>query len=158
LAKTLDVGDSAPDFELSDQRGERTTLQGLCDSGPLVLYFYPKDDTPVCTQEACFFRDDRHTFQEAGAQVVGVSDDSVERHEAFAKRHGLEFKLLSDVGGRVREAYGVGKTLGLIKGRVTFVIDRDRVIRHVFRSQLAARRHVDEAIQCVRESAANRPK
>ncbi|HET9957870.1 MAG TPA: peroxiredoxin [Polyangiaceae bacterium] len=156
MAKTIEVGDTAPDFELSDQSGQRQTLRGLCEQGPLVLYFYPKDDTPVCTQEACYFRDDRSAFQEAGAQVVGVSDDSVQSHDKFAQRHGLEFKLLADVGGRVREAYGVGKTLGLLKGRVTFVIDRERVVRHVFRSQLAARRHVDEALESVRAIAARR--
>src|SRR5690606_34936307 len=100
----------------------------------VVLYFYPKDDTPGCTVEACSFRDAYAVFSDAGAEVVGISSDSVGAHKAFADKHRLPFRLLADHGGHVRASYGVKKTLGLIDGRVTFIIDRGGVVRHVFSS------------------------
>lgn len=111
-----------------------------------MVYFYPKDETAGCTAEACRFRDDFGKFSDAGAVVIGISDDSTESHERFASRHRLPFQLLSDTGGAVRKLYGVKKTLGVIPGRVTFVIDREGVVRHVFSSQMDAERHVAEAL------------
>ena len=100
--------------------------------------------------EACAFRDDYEEFRKLDAEVVGISSDSVESHRSFAKRHGLPFTLLSDEGGRVRRLYGVSNTFGLFPGRVTYVIDKEGVIRHVFSSQLDARRHVEEALKILR--------
>nr|HMR09896.1 peroxiredoxin [Polyangiaceae bacterium] len=114
--------------------------------GPVVLFFYPKDDTPVCIAEACAFRDRHEVFLSHGAQVVGVSGDSLEKHEAFAGRHDLPYTLLSDVGGKVRALFRVKKTLGFFDGRVTFVIGTGGKILHAFSSALDARRHVEESL------------
>lgn len=144
------VGDVAPDFSLHDQHGRAVTLSELLRERCVVLYFYPKDDTPGCTVEACSFRDHYTVFADAGAEVVGISSDVVGDHKAFADKYRLPFKLLADVGGNVRASYGVKKTLGLLAGRVTFIIDRSGVVRHVFSSQLRPKQHVAEALQIVR--------
>ena len=147
------VGDRAPDFELSDAAGRRVKLSAFRGQKAVVLYFYPKDDTPGCTKEACSFRDHYEDFVGAGAEVIGVSSDDGASHQRFAKKHALPFTLLSDAGGAVRKLYGVPATLGLLPGRVTFVIDREGVVRHVFNSQLAATQHVDEALRILRSAA-----
>lgn len=156
---SLGVGDRAPDFTLPDQDGKAVSLRELLASGCLVLYFYPKDHTPGCTAEACSFRDEHQELAEAGAIVVGVSSDDVESHRRFAEKHQLPFRLLSDRGGELRKRFGVPKTLGFIDGRVTYVIDAQGVIRHVFSSQLRTRQHVEEALRLVRslQSSAGAP-
>ncbi|MDH5491230.1 MAG: peroxiredoxin [Myxococcales bacterium] len=148
---TLEPGQSAPEFSVQNHRGETVALRSLREGGVVVVYFYPKDESPGCTAQACSFRDAYGDLVDAGAAVVGVSGDSVESHQAFAERHGLPFHLVSDTDGALRRAYGVKKTLGLLPGRETFVIDRQGMIRHVFRSQLMANKHVEEAVQAVRE-------
>jgi peroxiredoxin Q/BCP len=141
------VGSKAPTFTLPSQSGEMVNLKDFLDRKPVVLFFYPKDDTPGCTKEACAFRDDYQEFRKLDAEVVGISSDSVESHRSFAKKHRLPFTLLSDEGGKVSKLYGVSNTFGLFPGRVTYVIDEKGVIRHVFSSQLAVRRHVEEALK-----------
>ena len=142
----LAVGERAPDFALPDANGDLVRLADF-QGRPVVLYFYPRDDTPGCTKEACSFRDQYEDFQDAGAAVIGVSSDSSESHRRFAERHRLPFTLLSDADGKLRELYRVPSTLGLIPGRVTFVIDAQGIVRHRFDSQLAATRHVSEALR-----------
>jgi len=142
----IEAGQPAPDFELPDAEGKRIRLADFRDKKTVVLYFYPKDDTPGCTAEACSFRDSYEEFSDAGAEVIGVSSDSASSHAKFAKRHKLPFTLLSDAKGEVRKKYGVPTTLGLLPGRVTFVIDKKGIVRHVFNSQLQATRHVSEAL------------
>ncbi len=142
----LQPGTPAPAFTLPDADGNPVSLQDF-KGRPVVLYFYPKDDTPGCTAEACSFRDQFEDFKDLGAEVLGVSSDSGASHQAFAQKHRLPFKLLSDKGGVVRKQYGVGNTLGLIPGRVTFVIGPDGVIRHTFNSQINATKHVSEALR-----------
>jgi len=146
---TVRVGDLAPDFTLPDQTGTPVRLRDLLGRTTVVLYFYPKDRTPGCTMEARAFRDSYAGFADAGAEVVGISSDSVASHRRFAAKEGLPFLLLSDRGGAVRELYGVEKTLGILPGRVTFVIDTTGVVRHVYSSQLRATRHTREALDAV---------
>ncbi|HLK13061.1 MAG TPA: peroxiredoxin [Candidatus Binatia bacterium] len=147
---TVRVGDAAPDFALPDRAGGMIRLSDYRGKRAVVLYFYPKDDTPGCTKEACSFRDQYQDFVDAGAEVIGVSSDSEDSHGKFAAKYGLPFVLLSDRDGAVRRRYGVPATLGLLPGRVTFVIDRGGVVRHVFNSQLQATRHVAEALTSLR--------
>ncbi|MEZ4407911.1 MAG: peroxiredoxin [Polyangiales bacterium] len=142
----LAVGERAPDFTLNDQHGEPVTLSSFAGQKCVVLYFYPKDDTPGCTAESCSFRDHYAEFTDAGAEVIGVSSDSEASHKAFAEKHRLPFTLVSDAGGALRKRYGVPSTLGLLPGRVTFVIDKEGVVRHVFNSQMEATRHIGEAL------------
>jgi len=147
----IDVGDPAPDLTLATHAGDDVSLADYRGKQAVVLFFYPKDGTPVCTKEACSFRDAYEDFVEAGAVVIGVSGDSASRHEAFAASHRLPFLLISDADGRVRRAFGVPKSMGLFPGRVTYVIDREGIVRHVFNSQFAAERHVSEALEVVRK-------
>lgn len=149
--QTLRVGFRVSDFTLPDQDGKAVSLRELLASGCLVLYFYPRDETPGCTVEACSFRDEHQELAEAGACVVGVSSDDVESHRRFAEKHKLPFRLLSDRGGELRKRFGVPKTLGFIDGRVTYVIDSLGIVRHVFSSQLRTRHHVEEALRVVRD-------
>jgi len=112
----------------------------------VVLFFYPKDNSPACTAEACAFRDSHEVFKKAGAEVIGISSDSEASHRLFAKLWRLPFLLLSDSKGEVRARYGVVRTLGLFPGRVTYLIDRAGVVRHIFSSQLQTSRHVQEML------------
>ncbi len=146
----IGVGDKAPDFQLSDQAGRKVSLADFRGQKAVVLYFYPKDETPGCTKEACSFRDSYEDFTKAGAEVIGVSGDSVDKHKSFAEHHRLPFTLLADDGNKLRKAYGVPATLWILPGRVTYVIDKQGVVRHVFDSQLQATKHIDEALAVVR--------
>jgi peroxiredoxin Q/BCP len=145
----VQVGDFAPDFTLPNQSGVPIHLGDLLGKQHLVLYFYPKDNTSLCTEEACAFRDSYEVFQRAGAEVIGISSDVVEAHQQFARTHHLPFILLSDAGGVIRKRYGVSTALGL-PGRVTYIIDKSRIVRHIFFSQFTTKRHVEEALETLR--------
>jgi peroxiredoxin Q/BCP len=149
--RKVDVGSPAPDFTLPSQSGVLVSLKDFLAKRPVVLFFYPKDDTPGCTRQACAIRDEFEEFEKLDAEVIGISSDSVSSHERFAGRHDLPFTLLSDEGGRVRQRYGVPNTFGLFPGRVTYVIDERCVVRHVFSSQLGVTRHVEEALGALGE-------
>lgn len=151
---SIAVGDKAPDFQLRDQNGRTVSLADFRGKKAVVVYFYPKDETPGCTKEACSFRDSYEDFVKAGAEVIGVSGDSVDKHQAFAEHHRLPFTLLADSGNALRKAYGVPSTLWILPGRVTYVIDRQGVVQHVFDSQLQATKHIDEALVVIRRLAA----
>jgi peroxiredoxin Q/BCP len=144
------VGDRVPELSVKTQRGENLSLGQFRGQRWLVIFFYPKDGTPVCTREACSFRDAYADFVDAGAVVIGVSGDSDDSHREFATQHRLPFHLVSDGDGGLRKTFGVPKTLGLLPGRVTYVVDPEGVVRHVFSSQLAAERHVQEALTTIR--------
>jgi len=146
----VEAGSPAPDFALPDATGKTVRLSDFRGRKAVVLYFYPKDDTPGCTKESCTFRDQYQDFQDAGAEVIGVSSDSEVAHGKFTEKYRLPFTLVSDRGGSVRKQYGVPATLGLLPGRVTYVIDRDGTVRHVFNSQFQATQHVAEALQALR--------
>ncbi len=143
----VNVGETAPDFTLASQKDEMVTLSKFRAKKNVVLYFYPKDETRGCTREACSFRDSYELFTDLGAEVIGVSADTVESHKSFAEHYNLPFTLLSDTDDRVRNLYGATSSLGIIPGRVTFVIDKTGVVRHVFSSQLQPEKHVEEARQ-----------
>jgi len=150
LARQLGVGDLAPGFTLSSQMGEVVSLKEMLGNREIVLYFYPKDKTPGCTTEAKAFRDRYEIFKEMGAEVIGVSSDSVGSHRDFANKCALPFILLSDVGGKVRKPYGVPSTFGLLPGRVTYIIDVKGVVGRVFNSQMNPAKHVEEAAKVLR--------
>jgi peroxiredoxin Q/BCP len=148
---TLAVGDRAPDFTLPSTGGRSVGLSSLLAKGPVVVFFYPKDDTPGCSVEACAFRDRYHEFEQAGASVVGISSDSIASHESFASKFRLPITLLSDADGSVRALFGVRPDLGFIPGRATFVIEPTGVVRSVLVSQLRLEAHAREALAVVRE-------
>jgi peroxiredoxin Q/BCP len=145
----LSAGDRAPLIDLSDQHGQQRRSDQLAGRA-LVLFFYPKDDTPGCTMEACAFRDSYADIQALGAEVWGVSGDDAGSHQRFAGRHHLPFPLLVDQGNRLRQAFGVPSVLGLLPGRVTYVIDGEGVIRHVFNNLLDGPAHRREALDALR--------
>ncbi len=147
------VGDHAPDFTLASQTGQQVSLADFRGRRAVVIYFYPRDGTAVCTKEACSFRDAYEAFVQAGAAVIGVSSNSAESHQSFAASHWLPFILLADTEGSLRKAFGVPKTLGILPGRVTYVIDKEGVVRQVFSSQFSPDRHVSEALGVVRQLA-----
>jgi thioredoxin-dependent peroxiredoxin len=144
------VGSALPDVTFVGAKGP-VKVRDLVGERALVLYFYPKDETPGCTAQACAFRDQYQDFVDAGAEVVGVSSDSGQSHDSFKQHHRLPFTLVSDPGGTGAKAFGVKKTFGLLPGRVTFVIDRGGTIRLRFDSQLQARRHIGQALAVVKQ-------
>jgi peroxiredoxin Q/BCP len=151
MARGIQAGDKAPDFTLPSQTGEAVRLSDRLAEHNVVLYFYPKDETRGCTAEACAFRDRYEVFADAGAEVIGVSSDSVDKHAGFADHYQLPFTLVSDQGGAVRKAYGVPAALGVLPGRVTYVIDRTGTVRHVFNSMLNIGGHIDDALTVVKQ-------
>ncbi len=142
----LKVGDQVPDFELSDQLGKSRSMK-QAKGNPLVLFFYPKDDTPGCTAEACGFRDKYDLFKIFGAQVWGVSNDNDISHRRFIEKYKLPFPLLCDTDNYLRKMFGVPKALGIIDGRVTYIIDADGIVKHVFNDLLNSPKHVSEALR-----------
>ena len=151
----LQLGDQAPDFSLPTGNGDTFHLAGQRGKA-VVLYFYPKDDTPGCTAEACAFRDQYEDFLDLGAVVVGVSSDSEASHQKFAQKHRLPFPLLADTSGQLRKQYEVPRALlGLLPGRVTFVIDAMGKIAYIFNSLSGATDHVSKTKEVLRGLAAN---
>jgi thioredoxin-dependent peroxiredoxin len=150
---TLQPGDPAPEFTAQAHNGELVRLADYRGKSVVVLYFYPMDGTPTCTKQACGFRDAYEDFAKQGAVVIGVSADSLDRHRAFAAKRALPFLLLSDSDGSLRKGYRVSKTLGVVPSRVTFVIDKQGVVRHVFSALFSGPEHVTEALRMVRQLA-----
>ncbi len=147
----LQIGDKAIDFTLLNQDAEQVNLSDYRDKKWVVLYFYPKDNTYGCTREACSFRDSYEDFTDSGAEVIGISSDDVKSHKSFTEKHHLPFQLLSDEKAHIRKQYGVSKSLGLLPGRVTYIIDPKGTIRHIFNSQLNFNKHAAEALKTIAE-------
>ena len=147
----LNTGDPMPDTTLVDGDGNSIRLRDRLGR-PLVVYFYPKDDTFGCTKEACTFRDHYEGFVGAGADVIGVSRDDAESHAKFKAQNRLPFTLLTDPGGKVAEAWNVKGPLGM-PGRITFVFDDKGVLRHKFESTIRFGKHVEEALAVVKKLA-----
>jgi thioredoxin-dependent peroxiredoxin len=144
----IKVGSRIPAFSLPDQNGNLFDINSVVGKKILVIYFYPKDDSPGCTKEACSFRDQFEVFKEADAMIIGISGQSVESHKKFAEKHRLSFTLLSDKGNLVRKLFGVPSDLfGLLPGRVTFIVDKNGKVVYLFDSQTETQRHVDEALK-----------
>jgi len=146
----MKVGDKAPEFVLKNEKGETVNLRDFIGKKAVVLFFYPKDGSPGCTKEVCAFRDSYEAFKDAGAEVIGISSQSEESHSIFSLKFNLPFTLLVDEGATVRKAYGVPPSLGMIPGRVTYVIDKEGTVRHIFNSQMNPEKHVEEALRILR--------
>ncbi len=141
-----------PQFTLADQNGKMFDIHSELGKKNLVLFFYPKDDSPGCTAEACYFRDQFEVFAEANAIIVGISGQSVESHKKFAEKYRLSYTLLSDTGNKIRKLFGVPTNLfGLLPGRVTYVIDKSGKVVYTFNSQTQTSQHVDEALRILKE-------
>lgn len=150
MGDMLTVGSHAPDFTLEDQNGQPVHLAERIGKNVIVLFFYPKDNSRGCTAEACAFRDSYEDFQDAGADVIGVSGGTTEAKQQFAAKNRLPFTLVSDPDGAVAQVYRIGKgPLGLWSGRVTYVIDRAGLIRHAFVSNVNMDAHARAALKIV---------
>ncbi len=149
----LKAGDKAPDFSLSDHAGKKVTLDALLAKGPLLLYFYPADFTPGCTKEACEIRDMHEDISDVGIQVVGVSPQAGDSHEAFRKQYQLPFPLLADPDKIAVKAYGVDGPLGMGVRRATFLIDPDKTIDDVVVADFRISRHSDFIRAAVAQAA-----
>ena len=147
---SLKIGDPIPEFSLFDQTGKCRTSKEFIGK-PLVIFFYPKDDTPGCTVEACGFRDKYDSFKILGAKVCGVNNGSMESHFNFSSKNKLEYPLLCDKANSLRREFGVPKFLGLIEGRATYVIDSKGIIRHIFEDLLNGPAHIKEALRVLKE-------
>ena len=144
----LTIGDKIPSFCLKDQNGDIRTSEKLDKA--LVLFFYPKDDTPGCTIEACGFRDKYDLFKILGAEVWGISNGNSQSHLEFANKNKLQYPLLCDMDNKLREDFGVPKKLGFIEGRVTYIIDSNGIIIHIFEDLLNGPAHIKEAIMALK--------
>jgi thioredoxin-dependent peroxiredoxin len=155
MSEKINVGDKAPDFELIKPDGSTFRLKDQLKETNVVLYFYPKDNTPGCTKQACEFRDQYEVFKEHEAEVVGISGDSSDSHDAFERSHRLPFVLLSDTGNKVRNLFGVPRKFGIIPGRVTYVIDKDGIVRYIFNSMTKPLEHVKNALEVLKNIEKN---
>jgi peroxiredoxin Q/BCP len=154
----LRIGEKAPPFESVDHRGQEVRLTTLLERGPVVLFFYPRDFTPICTREVCHFRDAYDELKRDGVSVLGVSPDDPKSHAAFASEHGLTYSLLSDPNLRLAHDYDTGRVLGLGLKRITYVIDRDGIIRGAFHHELRAKKHVEEVTELLAKLRAGAPR
>jgi peroxiredoxin Q/BCP len=149
----LQVGDKIPNFNAKDTNGHDFDSLDIVGKKVLVIYFYPKDNTPGCTAQACSFRDQYEDFKDLGAEVIGISSDSEDSHQKFSQQYQLPFILLSDQDKKIRTLFGVKPDLfGLLPGRVTFVVDTNGIIRMVFDS-MQATKHIPKALAVVRKLA-----
>ncbi len=149
-SSNLKVGDKIPSFTLKDQNNNIFSIDSILGKQAIVIYFYPKDDTPGCTKEACSFRDEFETFKNLDAKVIGISSDDVKSHKEFAKKYNLPFTLLADTDKDVRKMFGVPKYLGMIAGRVTYVVDKKGTIVYIFNSMKKAEKHIEEALKALK--------
>lgn len=149
----MKIGEIAPDFTLPDQNRNLFNLGQNLGKGPIVIFFYPKDHSPVCTAEACSFRDGYARFQAMGAIVVGISSDDEASHLQFASGNNLPYPLLADEGGKVRDAFRVPKALGFGPGRATYILDKQGIVRGIYSNLLNGKAHVDEALAVLRQFA-----
>jgi len=147
----IQIGDKCPDFQLPDAIGQMIQISEFIGKKKLVIYFYPKDDTPGCTKEACSFRDSYEDFKNFDCEVIGISSDDEQKHAAFASRHKLPFILLSDKDKVARKLFGVpGNLFGLIPGRVTYIIGLDGIVKGIYNSQTNPLGHIEKALELIK--------
>lgn len=147
ISAKVSKGQVPPSFKLKDQDGKLVSLDKF-KGKPVVVYFYPADETPGCTKQACAFRDSYEKFKKAGAEVIGISGDDTASHKAFAKKYRLPFTLLSDEGNKVRKEWGVPSDLfGALPGRETYVLDKKGVVQLVYNNQFQPEKHIDETLK-----------
>lgn len=147
----LKVGDKAPDFLLKNQYGQTVSLSDYAGKKNVVLFFYPKDETPGCTKEACTFRDNYEILQELGAEVIGINNDNTSSHKSFADKNNLSYQLVSDEEGITRKAYGVNAIYFFLPERTSFVIGKDGMIKHIYQGNENPEQHVKEALSALKE-------
>lgn len=148
----IKIGEKIPAIILKDQNGEIFNVQEKTAGKNVVLFFYPKDDSPVCTAQACSFRDQFQDFADANAVVIGISGQSVESHKNFAEKHRLTYTLLSDEGNKIRKKFGVPTNFfGLLPGRVTYVTDKTGKVVYIFNSQTQVNQHVEKTLSILKE-------
>ena len=147
---SLQVGDPIPNFSLIDQMGKYRTNKEF-RGRTLVLFFYPKDDTPGCTIEVCGFRDKYELFKILGASVCGINNGNEESHFVFSNKNKLQYPLLYDKNNLLRNTFGVSKFLGILDGRVTYIIDSEGIIRHIYEDFLDGSAHIKETIKILKE-------
>ncbi len=152
MAIKVKVGEQAPDFDGPTSDGSRLGLKDFVGKKNIVLYFYPKDDTPGCTREACSFRDNLQSVRKLGAEILGVSLDSIQSHDRFTKKYELPFPLISDKEKRIAKAYGVLKDAGLSTNRVTFIIDKNGKVAKIF-PKVDVSKHTEEVVAALKEIA-----
>ena len=147
----LSTGDIAPDFSLPDHKGETVSLSHILKDGPVVIFFYPKDETPGCTKQACSFRDHYERLVEEGLTVMGISRDSGSSHQSFSQNHNLPYPLLSDTDGKVHHKYGCLSMMGLLPRRVTYLIGEDRKIQLVHEDNFRMESHVEVVLGYIQD-------
>lgn len=147
----VNVGDPLPLLRLQDQRGNWFETESLKGKKNLVLFFYPKDHTAGCTAEACSFRDEHESFVDLDTEVVGISADDIRSHQSFITKYRLPYLLLSDPDRAARKTLGVPRSLGILDGRVTYVVDKQGLVRHIFSGLLQTDKHIREALQALRK-------
>jgi peroxiredoxin Q/BCP len=142
----IQIGDNVPNFTLKDQNNNDFSIANYIGKKAMIIYFYPKDDTPGCTKEACSFRDEFEDFNDLNAKVIGISSDNVKSHKKFAEKYNLPFTLLADTNKDVQKLFGVPKSfLGLIPGRVTYIIAKNGEVKYIFNNFSNTEKHIVEA-------------
>ena len=153
---SISIGDTCPTFSLKNQNGEMINIKDFIGSKHVIIYFYPKDNTPGCTKEACSFRDAMQDLNNLDCEVFGISADSVASHKKFADQFRLTFHLLSDIGNTVRKSFKVPANLfGLIPGRVTYIVNKEGKIVHIINNQMNPDKHIEETIKTITSITAN---
>jgi len=147
----IQVGDKIPVFSLKDQNGEVFDSSNYIGNTTMVIYFYPKDDTPGCTKEACKFRDSYEEFTDRNVKVIGISADDTQSHKDFAAKYNLPFTLLSDPDNKVRKLFGVKSNMfGMIPGRVTYIVNNKGIVQFMYDNMFNAEKHIDKALEALK--------
>jgi len=148
--KKIEVGDPIPSITLKNENGVEVNINNI--KKPLIIYFYPKDETPGCIKEACKFRDEFQSFVDLGVQVFGISGDSSASHKKFKEKYHLPFTLLADSNNEVRKEFGVPKSLLFLPGRVTYIVNEKGIVTYMFNSQFGAEKHIENALEFLRKN------